>query len=64
MKYYNVTFKWSDGIYCSNIAAANSEEAVRQHYSKYDDVTISPAATWDIAAAKERGKPIITCEPA
>jgi len=63
MKYYNVTFKWYDtDTYCSNIAKAECAEDVKAHYSKYDnDPIISEASSYEVEAAQERGKPIVTC---
>lgn len=63
MKYYNVTFKWYDtDTYCSNIAKAECAEDVKAHYAKYDsDPTINEASSYEVEAAKERGKPIVTC---
>lgn len=63
MKYYNVTFKWYDtDTYCSNIAKAECAEDVKAHYTKYDsDPTITEASSYEVEAAKERGKPIVTC---
>ena len=59
--YFNVTFRWSEDIWCANIAHAESEAAVKLHYSKYSDVTVTPASAWDVESARERGKPIIEC---
>ena len=63
MKYYNVTFKWYDtDTYCSNIAKAESVEDVKAHYAKYgSDPIITEASAYEVEAAKERGKPIISC---
>lgn len=63
MKYYNVTFKWYDtDTYCSNIAKAECAEDVKAHYTKYDsNPTITEASSYEVEAAKERGKPIVTC---
>lgn len=64
MNYYNVTFKWYDtDTYCSNIAKAESVEAVKAHYAKYDsNPSISTASEYEIRSARERGKPIVTCK--
>lgn len=63
MKYYNVTFKWYDtDTYCGNIAKAECVEDVKAHYAKYDsNPTITEASSHEVEAAKERGKPIVTC---
>lgn len=59
--YYNVTFQYSDSVYCSNIAHAEDEKAVKARYSKYPRVYVSPASDYDVEDAKHRGKPIIEC---
>lgn len=35
-KYFAVSFKYSESVYCSNIAHAETAEAVEAHYSKYE----------------------------
>ena len=61
-KYYLVTFHYSESTYCSNIAIAETEEAVKAHYSKYDYVNIQEATESDIQEAKRKNKPFIECE--
>ena len=53
-KYYLVTFQYSKSTYCSNIAIAETEEAVKAHYSKYDYVNIQEATESDIQEAKRK----------
>lgn len=59
--YYNVTFKWSDSVYCSNIACAENELAIREHYKKYEILSITGANGSDINEAIRKGKPIVEC---
>lgn len=59
--YWNVTFKYSESTYCSNIAKADDELAVRNHYSKYEIVAITGASGSDINEAIRKGKPIVEC---
>lgn len=59
MKYFNVTFQHSEFVYCSNIAHAETAEAVREHYSKYPFVAVSPADPRDLEAAARCGMPIV-----
>lgn len=63
MQYFNVTFKWYDtDTYCANIAKAECAEDVKAHYAKYDsNPTITEASSYEVTAAQERGKPIVTC---
>ena len=35
MKYFNVSFKYSETVYCANIAKAECSEDVSAHYAKY-----------------------------
>lgn len=43
MKYFNVSFKYSESVYCSNIARAESAADVEAHYSKYEWFKVSEA---------------------
>ena len=61
MNLYNVSFKWSDSVWCANIARAESEEDVRAHYAEYETVYITSATESDLRDAEERHKPIVTC---
>lgn len=63
--FFNVSFKYSDSVYCSNIAVADSENDVAAHYGrKYSWHAISPANECDVRDAQRRGKPIVKCAPA
>lgn len=59
MKYYNVSFQYSENVYCSNIAHAETVEDVEKHYSEYAWVKVSDASEYDVKDAQRRGKPII-----
>lgn len=62
-KYFVVSFKYSEMTYCSNIATAETIEAVKAHYyKKYSDVFIREATENDIQEAKRKGKPFVECE--
>lgn len=64
-KYLNVSFQYSESVYCANIAHAESAEAVEAHYSaKYEWCKVSEATAADVEEAQRRGKPIIEIEPA
>lgn len=57
---FNVSFQ-INGVWCANIALG-TEEQVRRHYEKkYGEIILSPAAEWEVEAARERGKPIVDC---
>lgn len=60
---YKVTFKYSESVYCSNIARAENENDVRARYSKkYEWVDIQPGTDSDLQAAERKGMPIVDCE--
>ena len=63
MKFFKVTFRWSDtDTWCSNIAMAETEDEVREHYKKYGgDPIISAARDWEVDEAKRKGMPIVSC---
>ena len=59
-KYFNVSFQYSESVYCANIAHAESAEAVEAHYSaKYEWCKVSEATAADVEEAKRKGKPIV-----
>ena len=58
-RYYKVSFKWSENIYCSNIAHAESVEKTADYYSKYDWYSVSPASSYDVEEARAKGMPIV-----
>ena len=60
-KYYNVTFRYSESVFCANIAIATSADAVKEYYTGkgYSSITVTEASTYDVSEAKRRGKPII-----
>lgn len=62
-KYFNVSFQYSESVYCANIAHAESAEAVEAHYSaKYEWCKVSEATAADVEEAQRKGKPIIEIE--
>lgn len=61
MAYFNITFRWSKNTFCANIAKADSIEAVKEHYSDYEIISITSASAYDVEDAKRRGKPIVSC---
>lgn len=59
-KYFNVSFQYSESVYCANIAHAESAEAVEAHYSaKYEWCMVSEATAADVEEAQRKGKPIV-----
>lgn len=62
-KYFNVSFQYSENVFCANIAHAESAEAVEAYYSKkYEWCKVSEATAADVEEAQRRGKPIIKIE--
>lgn len=63
-QYYNVSFQYSESVYCANIAHAETAADVEAYYSsKYTWVSVSPAADYEVEEARRRGKPIIEVDP-
>lgn len=60
--YYKVTFEHSENVFCTNIAIADSVEAVKDHYSKYSWSNVRECAEWEVEEGKNKGMPIITIE--
>ena len=63
-KYFKVTFEYAEGIYCTNLAHAETAEDVEREYSKYPWKSIKEAQPWDVDESKMKGMPIIEVEPA
>lgn len=63
--YFKVSFQYSESVYCSNLAHAETAEDVRRHYeAKYSWVNVSPATEYDVRNAEVRGMPVVEIEPA
>lgn len=58
-KYYKVSFKYNEIIFCANIAHAVSVEAVEAHYSKYPWYSVSECNELELESARQRGMPTI-----
>ena len=63
-KYYKVSFQYSESVYCSNIAHAETAADVEAHYSKYAWYSVKEAASYEVEEATRKGMPIIEVEPA
>lgn len=63
-KYYKVSFQYSESVYCSNIAHAETAADVEAHYSKYTWYSVKEAASYEVEEATRKGMPIIEVEPA
>lgn len=61
-RYFNISFRKAESVYCANIAHAETVADVEAHYSKYEWVEVSPAADYDVEEARRRGKPIVEIE--
>lgn len=57
-KYFKVSFE-SNGIFCSNIAHADSGEEAKAYYSEYEYVSVKECDSDEVEEALHRGKPII-----
>lgn len=60
--YYKVSFEYCENLYCTNIAVAESVDAVKAHYSKYPWVDIKESPEWEIESYRERGCPFINID--
>lgn len=59
-KWYLVSFKYSDKVYCTNLCIAKSKEDADKYYStKYSWVSVKDAAEWEVDMYKKRGMPVI-----
>jgi hypothetical protein len=61
-KYFAVSFKHSESVYCSNIAHAETAEAVNAHYSKYEWVSVRECEDYEVETARRKGMPIVEIE--
>lgn len=61
-KYFAVSFKYSESVFCSNIAHAETAEAVAAHYSRYEWVDIREAEAHEVETARRKGMPIVEIE--
>lgn len=62
-KYYNVSFQYSESVYCANIAHAETAADVEAHYNKYAWHSVKEAAAYEVEEATRKGMPIIEIEP-
>lgn len=60
--YYKVSFEYSEGIYCTNMAHAENAADVEKHYSKYTWCSVREAAPYELDEAKAKGMPIVEIE--
>lgn len=60
--YYKVSFEYSEGIYCTNMAHAENAADVEKAYSKYTWCSVREAAPYELDEAKAKGMPIIEIE--
>ena len=59
-RYYSVSYRHSDSVYCANIAHAETEQAVTDHYrAKSDWVNVKEASDSEVRTAQRKGMPIV-----
>ena len=58
-KYFTVSFKYSENVYCTNIAHAETIEAVNARYSKYEWCSVEQCKDYELDNARRKGMPII-----
>ena len=59
--YYFVSWNHGDGIYCTNLATAESAADVYKAYDGRNEITVRPAEDYEIESAKRRGMPVNDC---
>lgn len=59
--YYFVSWNHGEGIYCTNLATAESAADIYAAYSGRDEVTVRRAEECEIESAKRRGMPVTDC---
>ncbi len=60
---YRVTFKKAENIYCTNIARAESKQAVETRYTdKYGWCVVDECSPYQLMEAQRRRCPIVTIE--
>lgn len=61
LKPYKVTFKTKSGIYCANVAMADSKQAVETYYSgKYGWCAVDDCKPYELETARRKGMPVKT----
>lgn len=58
--FYYVSFKYSESVFCSNIAKAETAEDVETYYGKflkYEWVSVREASSADVKTAERKGMP-------
>lgn len=58
-KYFRITFQKVNGVYCENIAHADSIDDVAVRYSKYPWHKATLAESWEVDTARRKGMPIV-----
>lgn len=61
-KYFAVSFKYSESVYCSNIAHAENAAEVEKHYSKYEWVSVRECEEHELETARRKGMPFVEIE--
>lgn len=61
-QYFEVSFQYSEYVFCANIAIAESVDDVNREYSKYAWYSVKPATEYDVQEAREKNMPIIGIE--
>lgn len=62
-QYFIVTFEHAKGIYCTNVAHAETAEDVKRHYSEYAWSNVRPAFDYELPELRAKGCPFVEIEP-
>lgn len=58
--YYSVTFKWYDSdFYCTNIVYTDTEDNIKEKYSKYGECFVSKCSEDEVETARRKCMPIV-----
>lgn len=61
-KYFAVSFKYCEDVYCSNIAHAENAAEVEKYYSKYEWFGVRECEVRELETARHKGMPIVEIE--
>lgn len=58
-KYFQITFKYSEEIFCTNIAHASTINEINAKYSDYEIISCRECESYEVESAKRRHMPIV-----
>lgn len=61
-QYFKVSFQYSETVFCTNIAHAETVQDVEKHYNKYEWSNVAPATDAEVDEARRKGMPVVEIE--